>query len=258
MTRLSWMRWISVVALMSAGCTTVTPLQTASTVKPDVWRVGLQGSVTPACSVTNPTEMYGVIGGSGGNPFAHCMVAPRGVPTPELRVQARRGLTENSDLGFSVHGSTVLPIGLLIGGTADYRRELWSRFIGPENRQIVSVGPTLGLAVAQVSSYTTVNSRPQLQGDLMLPAYFGHQTDTIEFVVSPRFVERLSLVGTRNGTGTEFFDAGYVGLSLGMFRRDALQFGLGLDYFAPTGMLASGTFTLTAGIAYDFLPAKSE
>ncbi|MFL5321736.1 MAG: hypothetical protein ACJ790_18885 [Myxococcaceae bacterium] len=252
MTRLSALPWIFVVCL--SACTTVTPLQTASTVKPEVWRVGVQGSLTPACSVTDPTEIYGVFSGKSGA-FKHCMVAPRGVPTPELRLSARRGLTEASDLGFSVHGSTVLPVGLLVGGTVDYKRELWSRPLGGDRRQLLSVGPEIGGAIEQLSSTGTLATPPQLYADLVLPLYFGHQFEHVELVASPRFIERFTRIERASNGASELLDNGYVGLSLGAFRRDPLQFGIALDYFAPTGLLAEGTFTLTAGIAYDFPPS---
>lgn len=251
--KLSGRQWffVGLLLLLAPGCTTTTPFQTASTVTPGVWRVGAQGAVSPACSIVDPLGFFRVLGSTGRSPFERCMVSPRGIPTPELRAHARRGLSENMDLGFSLHGSTVLPVGLQVGGTGDIRREVWSRPLGENRRQLLTLGPQLGLALIQFTSSGTSNIAPELQSELVLPVYFGHQLEKVELVASPRFVERFNLVRNRSGTGTTLLDAGYLGLSLAALTRTPLQFAVGLDYFAPTGQLEGGLFTVTLGLAYD-------
>lgn len=255
MYSLSITRWFFVTALaLSTACTTLTPLQTASTVKPGVWRLGAQGSVSPACSVTDPVG-YLRLFGPGEPPFADCMISPQGLPTPELRGHLRRGLNDVTDLGVSVHGSAVFPVGIQVGTTLDVRRQLWSRALtGTDRRQLLTVGPQAGLAVVGVSSSRSSTLRPEFQTDLTLPMYFGHQLDTFELVASPRYTARLNVTRGTNGLNT--FDTGYLGLSLSAHSRSKLQLAFGVDYYAPTGMLAGGLFTVSLGIAYDLLPER--
>lgn len=249
---LSSSRWIFVALFaVSTGCTTMTPLQTASTVKRGVWRVGGQGSVSPACSVTDPGGFLRALSPNGNPPFRDCMVSPAGLPTPELRAHARRGLNEAMDVGASVHGSAVFPVGIQLGATGDVRREVWSRPLSADGRrQILTLGPQLGLALIGVSDRGSSAPRPELQTDLTLPLYFGHQLETFELVASPRYNARLNITPSRGG-GVDVFDTGYLGLTLSAHSRTQLQLAFGLDYFAPTGMLAGGLFTVSLGIAYD-------
>lgn len=251
MKRLSPWRWIF-VALLASGCTATTPFQTASTVKPGVWRVGAQSSISPTCSVVDPLGPARGFLGSNNRPFDNCMVSPRGVPTPELRAHVRRGVAEQMDFGFSAHGSSVLPIGIQVGATGDVRREVWSRSLTESRRQILTAGPQLGVSLVQTSQSGSNFTPPELQTELVLPLYFGHQLETFELVASPRFVERLNLVRSRTGGSSTLLDAGYVGVSVAALTRTPLQFAVGLDYFAPTGMLGGGLFTVSLGLAYDF------
>lgn len=246
--------WIFVgLLVLCAGCTTMTPLQTASTVKPGVWRLGGQASVSPVCSVNDPGGFLRTVSGGGAHPFANCMVSPRGLPTPEIRAHGRRGLNDVMDLGVSAHASSVFPIGIQLGGTVDVRREVWSRSIGDNRRQILTVGPQLGIALSASDSRSSATLRPELQGDLTLPLYFGHQLEAFELVASPRYIGRLAL--SPGSSGVNVFDTGYLGLSLMALTRTKLQLGLGLDYFAPTGMLAGGLFTVTIGLSWDLVTA---
>ena len=75
--------------LLVAGCATVSPMQTASTVDPGKWRVGAQLSTAAYCGsfVEGPLV---------------CTDYPDGVPIPELRVNARRGLPHGADVGISL------------------------------------------------------------------------------------------------------------------------------------------------------------
>jgi hypothetical protein len=242
MTWMSWARrfFVAGLAAASAACITPIPQQTASTVRPGVYRLGGQTSVSPWCGV-------------GLDPVGNCAAFPRGLPVPEGRLNARHGLGERTDLGLSAHLSTVASYGRapeLLGSRAglfvDAKHELWERPLGDDRRQLLSAGLGLGVNAEQLFSNRVVTANGF---DLALPLWFGHQTRALEWVVSPRFVERFSFVGTTTPREVRAF--GWFGLTAGFFTRSSTRLGVTLDYFAPTVLPTQGAFTLNLGLSWD-------
>lgn len=228
-TALPLASWIFVVALAASGCTTLTPLQTASTVPGGTWRLSGQLSVSPWCSVTlSPTN--------------NCAYIPRGIPVPELRLGVRRGFTDVIDGGLSVAASGVVPQGVQASGLVDAKGEVWSSAAGDGRRHLVSLSGGLGLSTLQSGLFSGGTRRSLTEVILAVPVYYGYQTPAVEWVVSPRFIERFALGS---------YNTHWLGLTAGAYGRGRVKWAVALDYTAPTSLLREGLWTLSTGALWD-------
>lgn len=227
---------IAALGLLAAGCGTVIPLQTASTVPRGSYRVGGQLNVAPWCSVTSSLTL--------------CQVAPLGapgtpvVPMPELRLNGRYGAADRLDLGLSLH---VLPAPFRAGAFLDGKLELWSRPHG-EGRQVLSLG--LGAGVTAGPSFAGTPGISQVE--LGLPLFYGHPLGPVDLVGSARVLERLAFVDTLSGGPREVLGVTELGLTAGVLTRGNPGVGVQLGYSASVGLLDRGPFSLSVGGWYDF------
>lgn len=225
------------------GCSTVIPAQTASTVSPGSYRIGAQLTGTPYCSVT-------------ATPLEACQRAPTSgygatlsVFAPELRVNGRYGVAEGWDLGLSLHSVPNFAGGFRAGAFVDGKRELHSRPMGG-GRGLLSIGLGGGLTVGPPNP-----SRPGFtQLELALPLFAGWQTDTVEWVVSPRLIERFGFSDVDGDGAREVLPLTEVGLSAALFTRSQPAFFVQAGYSAPVSGLSQGPFTLGLGVTFDVAP----
>lgn len=219
------------------GCTSTTALQTASTVDPDTYRVGVQLSTSPYCSLSL-------------SPLTRCGELSLGAPLPELRVSGRYGFAERWDVGVSAHGVGVIPRGFQLGLLTDVKREVWSHLTESGRRHLLALSVGADLTGVFTHAFTSQSAAsPRIS--LPAAAWYGYQLDRWELLVSPRFVERLSWIRVTDDQSAELIDTGYVGLMLGALTRGDRRYGVSLEYLAPTGDLTSGRFTLAFGILWD-------
>lgn len=238
MLAVSWLQRLALGGLfLCAGCLSQVPLQPASVVPRGTYRMTAQATVSPWCGLS-------------GNPL-QCQWVPNAVPLPEARVGLRAGLAEGWEVDGDahVHGVTSLSFGSVggveWGGQLGLKRELWSRALASERRQLVSAAPGVGFTVPGL---TSTSSERQLE--LTLPVSLGHQTEHREWVVSPRLVERIVFSSLRGGEPS-VVPVTEVGLAVGMFDRRPPYLGLQLAYQAAIGLWARGLFTFSAGIGFD-------
>jgi len=232
--------WIPALVLALSGCATVLPMQSASALPEGQWRVEAQAAIAPWCGVS-------------GNLSSGCAYNPGGTPLPEGRVSVQRGLADAAELGASAHWSGYAPpgsgdglsqrFGLLVQG----KQEVWSRELSPGNRQILSVGGGVG---AELVSIRPDVRRLGFEGLIVLPVYFGHQTNNFEWVGRLAFVERfadptLDLEGQRPQV-----DLGELDLAVSLLRRAPGHWGVELGYRAPTGRLGDGAFHVSFGLGF--------
>ena len=219
------------------ACTTVTPLQTASTVDPGTTRLGAQASISPYCSISL-------------SPQSNCSVLPAGAPLPELRGSARFGLTQGLDLGASAHLGAVVPQGISFGLSGDAKKELWSAPLGSGRRQLFALSAGAGLNDVQTGLWGGTRGS-SAEVELPLSAWYGYQLAGWELVASPRFVERLAFVDIDGDRRGDLIDTGWVGLTASAITRGRSHLGLSLDYLTPTGDLLSGVFSVSVGGMWD-------
>jgi hypothetical protein len=225
-----WM--LTLVALAAQGCTTALPLQRASTTPAGAYRLSGQLSVTPWCSLSS-------------NP-GNCALLPAGFPLPELRLAARHGLAEGTDLGASLHVAPVLPVAAETGLLLDLKRELHAAPQGDGRRHVISAS----LGGAFVGS-----TRPTVERvDLLAAAFFGFETPALELIVSPRFVERLSLVDVNADGRRDVLDVPWAGVAVTLLGRGPGVAGVQLEYFAPLSLPGSGLVNLSVGALFDVGP----
>ncbi len=226
-------------AIALVGCTTVVPLQTASTLPKNAYRLGAELSATPWCGFAVPPSQ------------ASCASWPRGTPTPEVRVNARYGVLEGFDLGASFHGAAVLGRSYRLGLYVDAKKELWSRDLGDGRRQVLSVAPGAGYHAEEVPTSTTGLA----ELNLALPLLFGHRGGWVEWVFGVGAIERLQFADAQAGDGTRtlFPDTQLLVLT-GVVLNHRVRPGLQLSFQAPVTLPHYGLFTLSFSFSYDLLP----
>lgn len=220
---------LAATALALAGCTSVAPLQTASTVDPGVYRLSAQTSFATYCSVTL-------------SPLNRCAYLPRDVPVPEVRLSARRGFTPWVDAGLSLGGGGVIHQGFQLQALADAKAQLWTQAVSDNERHLLSLSGGVGVSNQQSGLFGIGTYSALTEVLLVVPVYYGYQTRSWELVASPRLVERL-------GVGT--YSTSWLGMNVSAFSRGKVRLGVGLDYLAPTAYLEQGWFTLSAGVLWD-------
>ncbi len=239
-------RWFSAAPVVLAlgflsGCTTVTPLQTASTVRPGAYRLSAQASATGWCGLDFPPGPQS------------CASIPSGVPLPELRLQARYGVSPSWDVGLGLHSTVVVPSGAQVGMAAEAKAVVL-RLPGEDGAvHLFSVGPSLGYTHRARGLFGEVEGGDQSNVEVVAPLYYGYQTASAEWVVSPRFVERVSLHDLDRDGRREVLAYGLVGLQGGVVTRTEgpVRFAFGLEYLAPLGYVSEGAFTASVGILWE-------
>ncbi len=228
-------------SLLGSACTTVVPLQTASTVPRGTWRVGGQAALSPWCGVS-------------GDVANRCAFLPEGTPLPELRLQGRTGVAEGTDVGVSLLGAAEVLAGLgpvVRGGVyVDGKRELLSRELGGERRQVLSVAPGVGFALTPV----VPRGGPAPDLDVALPVLFGHQTAGWEWVAGAQVLERFQWRMAEADPGQRWRARTELGLSAGVFSRGPARTAYQLSYVAPVDRLAGGRLTFGFGLVFDVTP----
>ena len=231
------------VLLLGPGCATVVPLQPASVVPKGTWRVGGQAALSPWCGLSRDLAN-------------RCAYLPEGTPLPELRLQGRTGVAEATDVGVSLFASAQLPAGLgaaVRGGVyVDGKRELLSRELGGERRQVLSVAPGMGLALTPVAP----RNEPAPDLELALPLLFGHQTERWEWVAGAQVLERLQWRLEQADPEQRWRARTEVGVTLGAFSRNPTRTAYQLSYVAPVERLADGRLTFGFGLAFDVTPGS--
>ncbi len=226
-------------ALALAGCSTVVPHQTATTLPAGAYRLGAQLSATPWCGFAVPPSQ------------ASCASWPRGPPTPELRLNARYGVTDGFDLGASFHGAAVLGRSYRLGLYVDGKAELWSRELGEGRRQVLSIAPGLGYHSEEVP--TSITGLAEL--NVALPLLFGHRGELLEWVFGAGAIERLQFADSQAGDGTRslYPDTQFL-LLTGVTLNRRWRPGVQLTFQAPVTLPGYGLFTLSFALSYDLLP----
>ncbi len=225
------------VFLVLTGCVTVTPMQTASTVDDGAWRVGGQLSAAGYCgSFDGPTP-------------TDCTNYPDGVPLPELRVDARRGLPHRSDVGLSlqVEGQLFAPSRpLQVGLSFEGKRELWSTTGASGRRQLVSISFLAGAAVSG-----RLGLPPYLQYEWGVSAFYGLKTSRFEAVVGATVSRRTLFNQVGAPSPLPSVDSERIGLTLGLFRRAPAGWAIQLGYLTDPGHFAHGAIQLQYGVFWD-------
>ena len=243
MTRAPWLPLLPLALLSGVGCATVVPLQTASVVPGGTWRVGGQVALSPWCSLSRDMAQ-------------RCAFLPQGTPLPEVRLQGRTGVAEAVDVGVSLFASAELPAGLpaaVRGGVyVDGKRELLSRGLGGERRQVLSVAPGVGFALSPVAP----RGGPAPDVDLALPVLLGHQTEGWEWVAGAQVLERFQSRGESADPEQRLRARTEVGLTVGAFSRGPARTAYQLSYVAPVDRLADGRLTFGFGLAFDVTPGS--
>jgi len=241
MTRSPSLPLLTCALLVGAGCTTVVPLQTASVVPRGTLRAGGQVALSPWCGLSRDVAN-------------RCAFLPEGTPLPELRLQGRMGVAEATDVGVSLFASAQVPAGLgwqVRGGAyVDGKRELLSRELGAERRQVLSVAPGVGFALTPVSPRG--EHAPDLE--LGLPVFFGHQSRGWEWVAGAQVLERFQWRPELADPEARWRARTEVGLSAGAFSRGPAKTAYQLSYVAPVDRLSGGRLTFGFGLAFDVTP----
>jgi hypothetical protein len=234
-------------ASLAGACGTITPLQTASTVDPGVWRLGAQLSASPYCTLTN-------------DPSGNCYKIPLpNLPLPQLRLAARAGVFPRIDAGLSIHGTRIVSLagglsgGFRAGALLDGKVEVWSTPT-QSGRHLVAAAAGIGSALEWWSTPTGSQLTPDLE--LVVPIFYGYQTRWMEFVVSPRFMERLTYIDITGDGRREVLEQPWLGLAIEFFTRGPDRWAFGLEYASPTGGLHRGAWTISVGFMLDLGRAR--
>lgn len=226
------MKRLAAAAALLCGCSTVIPAQTASTVDPGGYRVGGQLTAAPYCTL-------------GGTPIESCQSAPS-APLPEVRLSGRYGLAPAWDLGLSLHAVPAPASGFRGGAFLDGKYLLWASGEG-DTRALLSLGLGGGLSTGLPTA-----TRPSLtQVELALPLFAGWQTRSLEWVLSPRVVERLAFADVEGDGNRDLLPVTELGLSVALFTRTRPAFFAQVGYSAPTTALTRGPFSLAVGLTLD-------
>jgi hypothetical protein len=213
-------------------------MQTASAVSNGTWRVGAQLSSALYC------------GSFTAGPLT-CTEYPDGAPLPELRVNARRGLPHDQDVGLSLQlaGQLFAPNRPIEAGlTGEWKAELLSGRVGATH-QVLSLGLLAAGAVAG-----RVGLPPDLQGELGLNLLYGIQTRRYEWVLGASLSERsLSYeVGGHPALSSQRTER--LGFSVGVFRRSPAGWALQLGYLGDPSRYDRGAIQLQYGLFWDLAP----
>lgn len=225
----------ALAGLLIAGCTTVVPMQTASTLDDRAWRTGAQLSMAGYCGsfVEGPLV---------------CSEYPDGAPLPELRVNARRGLPHGADVGLSLQlaGQLLAPARpVQLGLTLEAKHELISAGLGSA-RQVLSLGLLLAGAV---SGRPTLRPYLQVEGGLNL--LYGIQTARFEWVAGASFSQRhlFNEVGGRPALPHQ--KSQRLGFTIGLFRRAPTGWAVQLGYSGDPEKYDHGAILLQYGVFWD-------
>lgn len=228
-------RLLPVLCVVAVGCSTVTPMQTASVVAPQTFRLG--GQLTAAGFCGNA--------GEGGLGVLRCADFPDGVPTPELRASGRAGIAKGFDLGLSVFGfgqllapERVATFGMTLDGKAEVLRIKASDDVS----HVFSAGLLFGAAT---SFRTGLQGWGQL--DWGVPLFYGLQLRHWEFVLG-------STISTRNldaAPPSPDVMVPRLSFSLGLYQRAPAGIALQLAYFTDPRAFTLGALQLQVGLFWD-------
>jgi hypothetical protein len=219
--------------ILFAGCSTITPMQTASVVDRGTVRVGGQLTAVGACNL--PNGLLGYIG---------CADHPDGAPLPELRVNGRTGFARGFDVGVSMQAQATLfaperPFQL--GLTADVKGELL---------RLPTSGPTHLLSVGLLGGSAIAGRLAQplwAQVEWGVPLFYGLQFEHLELVaaatLSQRFTKSPNLAPSTNRA--------HVSFSLGLFKRDPAGVGVQVSYLTDATRFSAGMLQLQVGVFFD-------
>ena len=224
--------------VLLAGCATVTPMQTASAVEAGHLRVGAQASTAGYC------------GSFDGPVPTDCTEYPDGLPLPELRINARHGLPQHSDVGLSLQiaGQLDAPNRPLQSGlTFEGKRELWSSHSGP--RQILSVAVLLAAAASG-----RLKLAPYLQYEWGVSLFYGVQTARFEWVAGVSVSRRTLFNQVGVPSALPVLESERVGVTLGLFRRAPAGWALQLGYLTDPARFGRGALQLQYGVFWDLAP----
>lgn len=226
--------------LLLTGCSTIVPMQTASVVERDSWRVGGQLSSAGLCNIDDVTK---------------CNAFPDGIQLPELRLDARRGVWSSTDVGASVQvqPSAFSPEHpLQLGVTVDGKRELL-RLSDGDNAYVLSAGL---LAAGAVAGRFTL--RPWITAQLGVPVFFGYQTRTFEIVAGASMTRAVIFQDVGGTQQLQTLHDLNFGFSLGYFRRAPSHWALQLAYLTERRAFSAGALQLQFGLFWDFPGRKGD
>lgn len=228
------MRALPITLVVLTGCSTITPLQTASVVDRGTLRVGGQLSATGFCGDFGG----GVLG------LTKCTEYPDGIPLPELRANGRTGFARGFDVGLSIQAQGMLfaparPFQL--GLTADVKGELL-RIATSGPTHLVSVGLLGGAATAGRLSLPLWT-----QVEWGVPIFYGLQFEHLELVASATISQRF----THSPVVTPSTDTARVGFSLGVFKRNPAGIAFQLGYLTDPTRFSNGTLQVQVGLFFD-------
>ncbi len=221
--------------VLLTSCATVTPMQTASVVDVGVLRVGGQVAFAGFCGDL-PTGVLGL---------TRCTEYPDGLPLPEVRVDARRGLLRRLDVGASLQLAPQLLASeraMQAGLTLDGKAELLHLERGPVTH-IVSLGLLGGAAIAG-----RFGLRPSAQVEGGVPLFYGLQLAGFEVVLSAAWSVRGFFFG--NGVTLPALSQ-RLELRVGLFRRPT-SWGLQLGYLTDPANFTSGAPQVQFSWMWDF------
>jgi uncharacterized protein YceK len=231
------------LAVALSGCATVIPLQTASTVPPHAFRLGAQATLPGYCTFSlapqNCTESIGTIA----LPFV-----------PELRASARMGVTPWADAGASVHG-LVRSSMAVVGGLLDAKARFLQMPMGAGEligSGGLGLGVTAGLPIAG-------SGLPGLtQVEIAVPLFFGYRRGGVEWIASPRLVDRMRFADIDGDGQREVLSVIEPGIALGVVGGGAWKWSVQIEYHAPIDYLADGPILLGIGFLFDVGMAPRE
>ena len=179
-----------------------------------------------------------------------CAFYPEGLPLPELRLSARRGVGDGLDFGAAVAARVELyavdrPVGALF--TFDAKRELWSRPLGWGawgERLVVSVNPLMAAGAAGA-----IGLAPTVEAELGVPLHVGLVQGGGEWVGSLRLSQRLLLpkLGAEPPAPYPGVTTTRLGLAAGYVFDSGLAVQLGYQSIVfGAGYLSLGKSTLVA------------
>ena len=228
------------LAAFGAGCATAVPLQTASTGQPGAWRVGGAVSTAAWCG-----DMSGLLG------MVRCTEYPDGVPLPEVRALARRGVAPGTDVGASVQVAvqTIAPERpLQVGGTLEVKRELVRAPSGSVTH-VLSLGAVAGGAVSG-----RVGLAPWWSTELSVPLLYGLQWRRFEWVAGVALVGRVLLPPTSAAVPLPVTASQRLNLSLGLFRREPASWAVQVSYLTDPARFTNGALQVQFGWLFDLAP----
>lgn len=227
------MRALPVLLVVVTGCSTVTPMQTASVVDRGRLRVGGQLSAAGFCDI--PGGPLGIL---------TCTDHPDGIPLPELRANGRFGFARGFDVGLSLQGQGQIAAperSFQLGLTADVKGELL-RITTRGPTHIVSIGLLGGTAAAGRLSLPL-----WAQVEWGVPLFYGLQFQHLELVASATASQRF----TKSPSVSPSTDQVHVGFSLGVFKRDPAGIAVQVSYLTDPTRFSSGSLQLQVGLFFD-------